>query len=202
MSHWPLRLEAVASMFGKFEKSFVKEIVGYVDAHYRTIKNKDGRAIAGLSLGGLHTLYISLNNPEVFDYIGLFSAQTTNALNNKRIQGMRGINDAWNDLKSILPFIGNRGLDKKISSLTEGANNGDLAIYEHMQEKMERLFADPPALYYIAVGKDDFTKKLNDDLRKLLDANAYPYVYHETDGGHTWENWRKYLVDFLPKLFK
>ena len=71
-----------------------------------------------------------------------------------------------------------------------------------MQEKMERLFADPPALYYIAVGKDDFTKKLNDDLRKLLDANAYPYVYHETDGGHTWENWRKYLVDFLPKLFK
>lgn len=192
----------VASMFGKFEKSFVKEIVGYVDAHYRTIKNKDGRAIAGLSLGGLHTLYISLNNPEVFDYIGLFSAQTTNALNNKRIQGMRGINDAWNDLKSILPFIGNRGLDKKISSLTEGANNGDLAIYEHMQEKMERLFADPPALYYIAVGKDDFTKKLNDDLRELLDTNAYPYVYHETDGGHTWENWRKYLVDFLPKLFK
>ena len=70
-----------------------------------------------------------------------------------------------------------------------------------MHEKMERLFAEPLALYYIAVGKDDFTKKLNDELRKLLDANAYTYVYHEKDGGHTWENWRKYLVDFLPKLF-
>ena len=63
-------------------------------------------------------------------------------------------------LKVFCLLSGTGGLDKKISSLTEGANNGDLAIYEHMQEKMERLFADPPALYYIAVGKDDFTKKI------------------------------------------
>ena len=137
----------------------------------------------------------------MFGYIGLFSAQTTNALNDKRIQRLRSINNTWKELKSTLPFIGDRGLDKKISSLTESATNGDLEIYEHLQDKMKRLFANPPQLFYIAVGKDDFTKKLNDDLRKLLDTNKYPYLYNETDGGHTWENWRKYLVDLLPKLF-
>ena len=190
-----------SSMFGKFERSFVEEIVHYVDTHYKTIKAKEGRAIAGLSMGGLHTLYIALNHPDVFGYIGLFSAQTTNALNDKRIQRLRSINNTWKELKSTLPFIGDRGLDKKISSLTESATNGDLEIYEHLQDKMKRLFANPPQLFYIAVGKDDFTKKLNDDLRKLLDTNKYPYLYNETDGGHTWENWRKYLVDLLPKLF-
>ena len=192
----------VPSMFGKFEKLFASEIVSFVDSHYRTIKSKEGRAIAGLSLGGLHTLYTSLNNPNLFGYVGLFSAQTTNALNNKRINNVRRINDVWNEIKSILPFVSNRGLDKKISSLTDGANNGDLEVYEHLDVKLKKQFENPPKLYYIAVGKDDFTKKLNDDFRKLLDSFGFRYYYNETSGGHTWDNWRKYLVDFLPKLFK
>lgn len=192
----------IQSMFGKFEKVFASEIINFIDNNYRTITTKNDRAIAGLSLGGLHTLYISLNNPDLFNYIGLFSAQTSNALNNKKINSVRSINDTWNEIKNVLPFIENRGLDRKISLLTDGANNGDLEVYEHFQEKLKRLFVNPPKVYYIAVGKDDFTKKINDDLRKLLDSHDYPYYYNETEGGHTWDNWRKYLVDFLPLLFK
>lgn len=192
----------IPSMFGKFEKLFVSEIVNFVDKNYRTIKSKDSRAIAGLSLGGLHTLYISLNNPDLFNYVGLFSAQTSNALNNKRINRIRGINNTWDDIKSILPIVSNRGLDNQISSLTEGANNGDLEVYENLEEKLKSQFANPPKLYYIAVGKDDFTKKLNDDFRELLDSYGFQYYYNETDGGHTWDNWRRYLVDFAPRIFK
>ncbi|MDE5902665.1 MAG: esterase [Muribaculaceae bacterium] len=57
---------------GKFESSF-KDIIGYVDSHYRTIADKEHRAIAGLSMGGGHALRTSLMMPDTFDYVGIFS---------------------------------------------------------------------------------------------------------------------------------
>lgn len=193
----------VSSMFGRIERCFVSDVVNYIDANYRTVPDKTHRAIAGLSLGGLHTLYISLNNPKMFDYIGLFSAQTTNALNNKSIGGIRDFGKSWSDLKRQLPFIGGGGLDRKITAVTgDGGVNPDVEIYEHFDEKLKVLKESNPALFYIAVGIDDFTKKMNDKLRKKLDKTGFRYTYNETDGGHTWNNWRKYAMDFLPELFK
>ena len=61
------------TMDGTFEQSFM-EIVNFVEARYRVRSDKSSRAIAGLSMGGFHSLYISLNSPSTFDYIGLFSA--------------------------------------------------------------------------------------------------------------------------------
>lgn len=188
----------VSSMTGKIESVFMEDVVDYVDKHYRTINDKEHRAIAGLSLGGLHTLFISLNNPTKFDYIGLFSAQTTNGLNKKRIGSMKGLGDLWGGLKEDLPFLHGSGIDKTISKYT----SDELGIYEDVEEKLKVQFANPPKLYYIAVGRDDFVKKLSDDFRKTLKAEHCDFYYNETDGGHTWENWRSYLVDFLPRLFK
>ena len=71
----------IESMLGRIETVFMNDIVDFVDKNYRTLNNKQNRAIAGLSLGGLQTIFISLNNPTAFDYIGLFSAQATNAIN-------------------------------------------------------------------------------------------------------------------------
>ena len=50
------------------------DIVNYVDANYRTIKKREGRAVCGLSMGGGHTFHVSLLYPKTFDYYGLFSA--------------------------------------------------------------------------------------------------------------------------------
>lgn len=61
------------SMDGSFETMF-PDIVEWVDNHYRTIERKDKRAIAGLSMGGFHTMQISKEYPTMFDYVGLFSA--------------------------------------------------------------------------------------------------------------------------------
>lgn len=61
------------SFDGSAEAQFA-DVMSYVDSHYRTIKKQSGRAIAGLSMGGLHTFQISLNYPKTFDYVGLFSA--------------------------------------------------------------------------------------------------------------------------------
>ena len=59
----------VASM----EESF-PDVVNYVDKNYRTLKGKKNRAICGLSMGGGHSLAISKLYPDMFDYVGLFSA--------------------------------------------------------------------------------------------------------------------------------
>lgn len=187
-----------SSMLGKIESVFMKEVVNYVDNNFRTLNDKSHRAIAGLSLGGLHTLFISLNNPQSFDYVGLFSAQTTNALNGSRISGLQKIGDKWNQLKENIPFIGGGNVDRAISKYT----SDELSIYDNIDIKLKYQFKTPPKLYYIAVGRDDFVKKLNDDFRKKLKSKGYQFYYNETDGAHTWDNWRKYLVDFLPRLFK
>jgi len=59
-----------------FETVLVDELVPYVDAHFRTIANRDGRAMAGLSMGGMETHSITLDKPEVFAYWGLLSGGT------------------------------------------------------------------------------------------------------------------------------
>ena len=58
---------------GRYEEHFY-EIVDFIDSQYRTVPKKSKRALAGLSMGGFHTLFISANHPDLFDYIGLFSA--------------------------------------------------------------------------------------------------------------------------------
>lgn len=61
------------TMDGEFE-TFFPEIVKFVDKHFRTKANKASRAIAGLSMGGFHSAHISANYPDLFAYVGLFSA--------------------------------------------------------------------------------------------------------------------------------
>lgn len=73
---------------------------------------------------------------------------------------------------------------------------------DDLSNELRRQFATPPALYWIAIGSDDFLYDLNKDYRLMLDGLAIPYEYHESAGGHTWTNWRTYLTLFLPRLFR
>ncbi len=195
----PAEGAAVESMLGITERAFVPDVVSYVDNHYSTLADKDHRAIAGLSLGGLHAIFITANRPDCFGYIGLFSAQTTNQLGNtKRIGQLERLANSAHQLKQLIPSLGLG----KVGRLLGNINQGHLDMYDSIDVKLKRQFQNPPRLYYIACGKDDFVKKLNDDFRNKLDVAHLPYYYNETDGGHTWANWRKYLVDFLPRLFR
>ena len=60
-------------MFGALEEVFMKEIIPLVDSTYRTIPDRDHRAMAGLSMGGMQTFNITLKNLDSFAYIGGFS---------------------------------------------------------------------------------------------------------------------------------
>lgn len=58
---------------GETEVHFMQDLVHTVDSVFLTIPSKQGRAIAGMSTGALQAIYISANNPDAFDYVGLFS---------------------------------------------------------------------------------------------------------------------------------
>lgn len=68
--------ESFFEINGTVEKIFVKDVVGTVDSLYRTVRKREGRAIAGLSIGALQSIFISATHPELFDYVGLFSPMT------------------------------------------------------------------------------------------------------------------------------
>ena len=155
----PPNMNLPQTMEGTFETAF-PDVVKFIDKTFRTKANKKNRAIAGLSMGGYHSLHISKQYPDMFNYVGLFSA-------------------------AIMP-------DAKVKS----------PIYEDFDKKLATQFAKKPALYWIGIGKTDFLYKANEDFRKMLDEKGYKYTYYETGEGHIWKNWRIYLTEFAPLLFK
>jgi enterochelin esterase-like enzyme len=58
---------------GAFQTVLIDELIPYIDSHFRTIANRDNRAMAGLSMGAFETRTITLAKPEVFGYWGLLS---------------------------------------------------------------------------------------------------------------------------------
>jgi len=59
---------------GSYPQSLVKEVIPFVEKNYRTLANKENRAIAGLSMGGMQTTQATNNNPGVFGWIAVWSA--------------------------------------------------------------------------------------------------------------------------------
>ena len=63
-------------MGGAFEDVLIKDIIPMVEKNYRVIADSEHRAMAGLSMGGMQTHGITLNNPTTFAYVGIFSGGT------------------------------------------------------------------------------------------------------------------------------
>lgn len=147
------------TMNGAYEESFM-DIVSFVENSYRVKAEKASRAVAGLSMGGFHSLHISRYFPNTFDYVGLFSPAI--------MPGQNPVTNVYEDIDGTL-----------LTQMDNGYN-----------------------LYWIAIGKDDFLYKNVVEYREKLDAMGMEYTYRESDGGHIWKNWRVYLTEFTPLLFK
>lgn len=146
-------------MEGSFEMHF-PDVVKYIESNYRVFKDKKHRAIAGLSMGGFHSMHISKYYPDMFDYVGLFSAAAR-----------------FHEIS-------------------------DCPVYMNEKAQIDAQFAKKPALYWIAIGNTDFLYQENVKFRNYLDEKGYRYEYVESEGGHIWKNWRIYLTEFVPKLFR
>ncbi|MDO8930204.1 MAG: alpha/beta hydrolase-fold protein [Bacteroidota bacterium] len=147
------------TMDGKFEETFT-DVIKFIESNYRVKAEKSGRAIAGLSMGGYHSLHISRYYPNTFDYVGLFSAAI--------------------------------GVSDKVTS----------KVYENIDKTLEAQMKNGYKLYWIGIGKTDFLYKNVEEYRAKLDGMGMKYTYVETEGGHTWTNWRVYLSQIAPLLFK
>lgn len=185
----------VSSWMGRTEKAFPEEVVTFVEKTFRIEPDKQHRAIAGLSMGGLHAIAISANNPTMFDYVGLFSPQSINPLTDKNIMHIQKVNAQVEKIKDKFPSWLKQKYEKG-KDVVE-----DVDIYQNLDNKLKNQFKTPPRLYYIAIGRKDPLKPFLDKFRKRLSKQGATYLYKETDGAHSWENWRKYLLDFLPRIF-
>lgn len=185
----------VSSWMGRIEKAFPEEVIPFVEKQFRVEPDKQHRAIAGLSMGGLHTIAISANNPTMFDYVGLFSPQSINPLTDRNIKHIQKVNAHLDNVMDKLPKWLKQKYDKGKDVV------GDVDVYQNLDSKLKAQFKTHPQLYYIAIGRKDPLKPFLDIFRNRISKHGASYLYQETDGAHSWENWRKYLLDFLPRIF-
>ena len=79
---------------------------------------------------------------------------------------------------------------------------GDNPLYANIPATLQTQNRNGLKLYWIAMGKTDGLYQSTIDFCKQLDDIGMKYTYRESEGGHTWTNWRMYLTEFVPLLFK
>ena len=72
-SRFKSAVECLLEVNGAVETGFGRDVVGFIDSHFRTWADKEHRAIAGMSIGGMQAAFLSANYPDLFDYVALFS---------------------------------------------------------------------------------------------------------------------------------
>lgn len=160
-------------MESTFEENF-SQLIAWTEMHYRTINDKQHRAIAGLSMGGFHTMHTAALLNQSFDYVGIFSAL-------------------------YVPHTKQPHSERTIEMSALALS--DKPAYQQTEALLQQQFATPPQLYWIACGVEDFLYEDNVIYRQYLDEKQYPYEYHESAGGHSWQNWMDYLTIFAQRLF-
>ena len=144
----------------RFSADLLTDVMPYVERNLRVLTDPASRAIAGLSMGGVQTLNIAMNNLDKFSQVGAFST-------------------GW------FPPV-----------LTEFEKN--LAPVLDSPTAKGRL-----KVFFVAVGTGDQLAFQNTkNMLAMFDRHGIRYTYRESDGGHTWINWRRYLSEFAPMLFK
>jgi putative tributyrin esterase len=172
----------------QFETYITKEVIEKIDASYRTIKDRKGRAISGLSMGGYGALYLAARHPDLFCAVGSMSGAL-----NPDMQGWKLKPDMETGIKKefekiLGPIEKNQQVyaDASVLNMADKIKAGNIKI----------IFDD---------GVDDFLIEANRELHRRLIANGTPHDYSERPGAHTWEYWQNslpYHALFFSKVFK
>lgn len=159
----------------QFVNDFVTDLMPYVEKHYRVLTDRANTAIAGLSMGGGQTLQVAVPRLERFAYIGVFSSGLLGAF-----------------------AVGGRG----------GAPSSGIPPAAAEWERVHAAKLDDAGLkrglrlLWFGTGKDDFLMPATMATLDLFKRHGFEPVFVESSGGHTWINWRNYLEEFAPQLFK
>lgn len=90
-----------------FTKTLLEDIIPLIDTNFRTLANQQNRAMAGLSMGGMQTRVITLANPDVFSYVGMFSGGSISIEDVNNSPGFKGKN------KLLFISYGSRELENR-----------------------------------------------------------------------------------------
>jgi enterochelin esterase-like enzyme len=170
----PQDMPGIGSGPDPFINDFTTDLMPYIEKTYRVLTDRQSRAIAGLSMGGNQTLNIAIPHLEKFAYIGVFSSGIITP-------GARGA--APPPATTSAPF-GEAWERQNLAALDNAANKRGLG------------------LVWFSTGKDDFLIETTKNTVELLKKHGFKPVFIESQGAHTWLNWRDYLAEFAPQLFQ
>jgi len=163
----------------KYESYFIQELLPDVARHYRTIETREGRAVAGLSMGGYGSIKFGIKYPDKFIFVGSMSG----ALPAARWKEAQMINFVR---PSLLAVFG------KDDNPTRPAND----IYKLLKEATPEQIAKLPFIY-IDCGTEDFLIKANQEMALLLAEKKIPHEYRQLPGTHNRPYWNKQAKEVL-----
>ncbi|MFB3777459.1 MAG: alpha/beta hydrolase-fold protein [Bryobacteraceae bacterium] len=173
---------------GAYGQLMVKDLIPWVDSTFRTRTDKDGRAMAGLSMGGGQTATVTMANLDKFSYIGLFSGGAALGMPGRGRAGAPGAAPATTPPPPAAPAA----FDIKT------IYNGQMANPAEFNKKVKVLFmsfgTEPP------LENPEGLKKHQEQLVAAGITNSYVYISPGTS--HEWQTWRRSLYTFAQMLFK
>jgi enterochelin esterase-like enzyme len=168
---------------GPYGQLMVNDLIPWVDSNFRTLSDKDHRAMAGLSMGGMQTAAITMVNLDKFSYIGLFSGGTAAGFG----AGGRG---------SPIPVAAPTNAPAALNLQT--IYSGAMANPVDFNSKVKVFFFScgtvPPL---------ENPEALKTHQQQLIAAgitNSHLYISPGTS--HEWQTWRRSLYQFAPMLFQ
>jgi enterochelin esterase-like enzyme len=168
-------LQNVQAAFTSFEDVIIHDLIPMIDASYRTIPDREHRAMAGLSMGGMQTLFIALQHLDLFAYIGSFSGPIVPSLNTGNLTVER-LPQAF-DVKTAYggAFADPSAFNKRVKLLWLGVGS-----------------AEP----------DQFRNGIGDAVEALRHADVRLEYFESSGTAHEWQTWRGALNDFAPRPFR
>ncbi len=169
----------------RYEDYIAKDLVAFVDSHFRTIPLRRARAVAGQSMGGYGAALIGLTHYNEFAAIGILS-------------GALGAAHGGESPANSGPAA-RRQMEER------DARFGKPGSEERKQrDPFDLVTKVPPAampMLYIADGGEDPTIKVNHEFVAQLASLGIPYEYREVSPrAHTWDFWDEQIRAFLGKL--
>lgn len=162
----------------RYETFISKELVTAIESKYAVIKEREGRAITGLSMGGHGALYLAIKHQDVFGAVGSTSG---------------GVD--------IKPFPNNWEIIKRLGEYSENRERWENNTVMNMLHLLK-----PNALkIFIDCGYDDFFYAVNQKLHNELIYLKIPHTYLNLPGAHTWEYWSQsiiYQMAYFDMYFK
>ncbi len=170
---------------GAYGQLMTNELIPWVDSHFRTMADRDHRAMGGLSMGGGITAAVTMVNLDKFSYIGLFSGGSAAGF------GGRGRGGA---APGAAPAAAPAPATLDLKTVYSGA----MADPAEFNRKVKVLFmsygTEPP------LENPEGLKKHQEQLTAAGITNSYIYLSPGTT--HEWQTWRRSFYTFAQLLFK